>query len=391
MRSPDLAPDRLEQLLRGAVPEGEDEARLQGLVRELRVDTPPAPDHLQERVRALRGPAPRRSRLRRPRLALVLVPALLVGLLSAAVLFGSGRTDSDESAEPHSNLLRAGPTATEENLRGRNVTEGYQANALGANRSTLADADSALRRASRGERAQEIDMSIELRLSDADGLSDAATEAMRVARELGGFVVSSNVGSRGAEGEAELALRIPVGNLEDAVFQLSRLGTITGQRVAMDDLQIGVDNRSRRIERLRRDIRIAELRLASGTLDEQERLRVEIRLERLRDSLAELRRERRRLLREAATAELSLTLHTRAAATAAEKEESGLEGAVGKGVDFLTAAGAVALFLAIVLSPLLLLGLLVWLALRGRSRRVEARLLAQPGPAAPSPQAGERR
>jgi hypothetical protein len=383
MRSPDLAPDRLEQLLRGAVPEGEDEARLQALVRQLRVDTPPAPDPLRERVRALRGPAPRRSRLRRPRLALVLVPALLVGLLGAAVLLGGGRTSSDAPGSGASRLAERGVP--------REITSN-SGNALPpASAASQAAPDSALGPVTREGRAQDVKMSIELRLGDADRLSDAATEAMRVTRALGGFVVSSNVGSRGAEGEAELALRIPVGNLEDAVFQLSRLGTITGQRVAMDDLQTGVDNRSRRIERLRRDIRIAELRLASGTLDEEESLRVEIRLERLRDSVAELRRERRRLLREAATAELSLTLHTRAAATAAEKEESGLEGAVGKGVDFLTAAGAVALFFAIVLSPLLLLGLLVWLALRGRSRRVEARLLAQPGPAAPSPQAGERR
>lgn len=44
----------------------------------------------------------------------------------------------------------------------------------------------------------------------------------------------------------------------------------------------------------------------------------------------------------------------------------------------------IALFLAIVLSPLVLVAVLVWLALRARSRRVEARLLDRPNPASPA-------
>jgi hypothetical protein len=46
--------------------------------------------------------------------------------------------------------------------------------------------------------------------------------------------------------------------------------------------------------------------------------------------------------------------------------------------------GVVALFLAIVLGPVVLLVVLLWLALRSRSRRIETRLLDRPEPAGPS-------
>ena len=381
MRSPEpITPDRLEELLRGAVPEAEREARFQGLVRELRGDAQPAPAALRARVRTLSGPAPGRPpALRRRRLALVLVPAILAGAVAGAVLFESGRT-SEGSAEGAASLPRAVPPRVEE-TRGASALSGQLSSRSGAKERLSALGDG---------RARDVEMSIELRLRDADGLSDAANAAMRVTRELGGYVASSSLGTRGAEGEAELALRVPVGKLEDAVFRLSQLGTITEQLVGMEDLQGELDSHSRRIEGLRRDIGIAELRLVSGTLDAEERLRLEIRLERLRDSLDRLQSDRRRIRREAATAELTLTLHTREA-PAAREDESGIGAAARDGLDFLAGAGSVALFAGIALSPLLLLAALVWLILRSRSRRLEAQLLAQPRPSAPHAQAPEPR
>jgi len=61
-----------------------------------------------------------------------------------------------------------------------------------------------------------------------------------------------------------------------------------------------------------------------------------------------------------------------------EKSESGIAGAVDQAADFLRGAGAVAVFLALVLSPLIVLAILAWPALRARSRRIEARLLDEP-------------
>ena len=226
---------------------------------------------------------------------------------------------------------------------------------------------------------------MEVRLPGADELSEAAVEAMAITRQLGGWVAASDIDTKGNEGTAALALRVPVGRVEDAVFRLGALGTVTGQRVETVDLQTGIDRRDNRIERINRAIRAQELRLESGTLAPEQELDARLRIERLRNEAADLRRANLADRREAATSELALTLHTRAAAAAQEKDESGAAGAAGDALRFLEAAGVVALFLAIVLSPIVLLVVLLWLALRSRSRRVEARLLDAPGPAAPPP------
>jgi chromate transport protein ChrA len=55
---------------------------------------------------------------------------------------------------------------------------------------------------------------------------------------------------------------------------------------------------------------------------------------------------------------------------------------MGVGDVWTRGAGAVAVFAAIVLSPLILLALLAWIALRARNRRIEARLLEEPQPGA---------
>ena len=182
-----------------------------------------------------------------------------------------------------------------------------------------------------------------------------------------------------------MALRVPVGRVEDAVVRLGALGTVTGQRVETVDLRR--ESTAATTASSGSTVRSGsqELRLESGTLTPEQELDARLRIERLRNEAADLRRANLADRREAATSELALTLHTRAAAAAQEEDESGAAGAAGDALRFLEAAGVVALFLAIVLSPIVLLVVLLWLALRTRSRRVEARLLDAPGPAAPPP------
>ena len=93
MPSPDLiAPDRLEELLGGALPEAQREARLQGLVREMRAGAPAAPAPLRARVRALEEqPVRRRRALPRRRTALARAVVIAAG---AAV--GAGRAHREE-------------------------------------------------------------------------------------------------------------------------------------------------------------------------------------------------------------------------------------------------------------------------------------------------------
>ena len=403
MPSPDLiAPDRVEELLGGAVPEGEQEALVQGLVRELRLGGAPAPAPLRARVTALGDETPRRrAPTLRPRLAfavaLVLVP---LALLAAGLAVRGAPSGGDDSASdvpaaeldggveapasggdsPDSGAVEGMPTNPEV------VEESapYARTLAPKSRNQLSGGGESLD----PSRATDVDLLVELRLGDADELAGAAGEAMAITRSLGGWVAGSDVDSQGREGEAELQLRVPVGRVEDAVVQLSELGTVTGQRMETVDLQAGIDRRDRRIVELERAIRLGELRLESEALDPEERLRIEIRLERQRAARADLLRANTRDRREAATSELTLLLHTREAPVAAGEDEGEAAGAARDALRLLAGIGIVALFLAIVLTPLLLLAVLVWLALRSRSRRIETRLLDRPEPAGPrSPRA----
>jgi hypothetical protein len=379
MPSPDLiAPDRVEELLGGAVPEGEHEARVQGLVRELRVGGTPAPASLRARVIALEDETPRRrAPLPRRRLALALALVLVaVAVVGAGLaLRGDGEPDAADSPEAAELTGRdGGKPAAEAPSGGERTAVGTQPQS-GPEPAGGKGLDSG--------RATDVDLLVELRLRDADELAGAAGEAMAITRGLGGWVAGSDVDSSGREGEAELQLRVPVGRVEDAVVRLSELGTVTSQRMETVDLQAGIDARDRRVDELDRAIRVAELRLASGTLEPDERLRIQIRLEQQRAARADLLRANTRDRREAATSELTLLLHTREAPAAGERDEGEAAGAARDALRLLGDIGVVAIFLAIVLSPVLLLALLVWLALRSRSRLIETRLLDHPEPAGP--------
>lgn len=382
MPSPDpVAPERLEALLGGAVPEGRDEARLQGLARELRVGGASAPPRLHERVARLgetpprRRPAPSRRRL----LALALVSGLL-GVAGAGLALAVQGGDT-EAAEIDAGVTETAPAA--ETSVGREAREGAFRARPPSPEGQVAER-TVLDRDAVGGRAIDVDLFVELRLRDADELSAAAGEAVAAAREVGGWVAGTDVDTHGREGEARLELRVPVARVEDVVVRLGELGTVTGQRMETVDLQAAIDRRQRRIERLERAIRIAGLRLGSATLTPEERLRLELRLERHRAERADLRRANAGDRRDAAVAELTVLLHTREAPAAADEDEGGAAGAAGDALRFLAGAAAVAVFALIVAAPPALLALVIWLALRSRSRRIETRLLdRRPEPAGP--------
>jgi Domain of unknown function (DUF4349) len=395
MPSPDLiAPDRLEELLGGALPEGEREARLQGLVRELRAEAPPAPPTLLERVREIGERPPRRRRINLlPRRQVLALAALVIclgafaGLLSQVEAGGNDDDSADSAAgEP---FVEADETAPTEDGAASEELSGDDAQPLSR------DAAKAHRRANLGgiydsqvssippNRATDVKLWMEVRLADAEELSDAANESMTITRELGGWVAGSEIDTQGNEGRAELALRVPVSRVEDAIVRLGELGTVTGQQVATVDLQAAIDRREARIENVERAIRTLELRLETEDLTPAQEIEIKVDLADRRNELAGLRRENRSDRREAATSELSLVLHTREAPAAKEDDEGGVAGAADDAWRFLADAGAIALFLVIVLSPVVLIAVLIWLALRSRTRRIETRILERQAPAAP--------
>ncbi len=195
-------------------------------------------------------------------------------------------------------------------------------------------------------------MTMAIRVPDADALSDATNAALALTTELGGHVAASNVDTDGSSGEAQLRLSIPVGKVEDAVVRLSALGTITHQNVQTVDLQGRLDSRAKQVERIQRAIVADELRLASGTLTAEEKLLTELRLAGNRADLREVRRVRALLAKQAANAELALTLRTGSEPAGSDDDQGGVAGAVDDGFAFLAAAGTVALLVFIAASPL---------------------------------------
>ena len=403
MPAPDLiAPDRLEELLGGALPEGEREARLQGLVRELRVEAPPAPPTLLERVREIGEQPPRRRRINLlPRRQVLALAALVIclgafaGLLST-VEVGGNDDDSAHSlgaAQKAAAVTEAAPTADVDQgsadlappvaLDGAEEEQGFGADATKAphvfSRAALSDMQPRFP----SNRATDVKLWMEVRLTDAEELSGAANDSMTITRELGGWVAGSEIDTQGNEGRAELALRVPVARVEDAIVRLGELGTVTGQQVETIDLQAAIDRRDVRIENLERAIRAIELRLETEDLTDAQEINLKLDLADRRNQLSDLRRGNRSDRREAATSELTLVLHTKEAPAAGKDDEEGAAGAADDALRFLGDAAAIALFLVIVLSPVVLLAVLLWIALRSRTRRIETRILERQTPSAP--------
>jgi ribosomal protein L29 len=307
-------------------------------------------------VRTLREPERRRSLGWRP--VLVVIPVALA--FAGAIILGGDRNSQEDAA---------GSRTVSSALEAQPAPQAKDADAFaGPLAPTLSET----------ARAQEWDVSLELAVRDNHSLSDASAEAIRTTRALGGFVVSSNVATQGAGGRADLVLRIPQRRVQDAIAQFSELGTITGQQVTVQDRQADLDRLAKRIDSLRIQLAQVRAQLAQGGLSEVDRLRLELRRQRLQGELNQQTRQRAGIANEVALAEFSLTLQTKRAAAVAG--DSRIDGAVGDALEVLSVAAAVGLFLLIVLAPLAVIAVLLLLGRRSLRRREEERLLDQPRP-----------
>src|SRR6266545_3754363 len=99
--------------------------------------------------------------------------------------------------------------------------------------------------------------------------------------ELAGYVVSSSIGTHGSGGEARLTVRVPARRVQDAITRFGDLGTITAQNVDVQDRQSQLDAFARRIDSLRVQLAELNLKLAHPGLSTPERLRFELRRQRL--------------------------------------------------------------------------------------------------------------
>ena len=208
-------------------------------------------------------------------------------------------------------------------------------------------------------------------------LSAKTNEASQIAGSFGGYAKSVRYESthQGA-GEAVLELRVPVQNAQAALAKLGSLGTLLSQQVSTQDLQAKLTHQTTGIGSLRRAIAVFETALQSTTLPASQRATLQIRLNNARRALTRLRHARAGTLASGATADISLLLTTNNhAVVPAHHGSTRIGRLLGSAAHFLALEGIIVLYALIVLAPVLLIGGLVWWALRERRRR-EERLLA---------------
>lgn len=331
----------------------------ESILRELRALPLDAPVALRERVRALGEPVPRWSIPTLPwrRSLLVLAPVCALGLVIAAVVHGL----ANSGANRQQLAVVHGESGAGARLVPGTVTPAWD--------SALVPPNPA--------RRQDYEASMTLRVRDVDALTDRTNEAMRVARSFGGYVASVRQSTAaGKPGQADLVLRIPVERVEAALVQLSGLGTVLDRQLSIVDLEQALRQLQARIVSLKVFIARATEQL-KGDLPADVRLRLQLQLQEARANLARATRAHKATLNEAAFSRVSLTLTTQQAGLTPVKPGQGrFERAARDAGSFLADAGAVVLFLLIILSPVLVLigaSALLWRAYR---RREERRLLA---------------
>ena len=213
-------------------------------------------------------------------------------------------------------------------------------------------------------RVQRYGAYLALRVADPDAVSAGVKRALRITRSLGGYAGSVHATTTGTAGSADLTLRIPRANVQQAIPRLSALGTITAEQVDVQDLQTGLNTTDRKIARLQRQV--AALR-AQPPSDANT-----IRIAALVRQIQGLQRAEAATIRTARYATIRVHLGT-AVPKPAPAHHGPLHGLrvvfrwIGIGAVYVLALGA----------PLLLVGWLVWIAARTIRRRREDALLSR--------------
>lgn len=341
-------------------------SRSESILRDLRALPLDAPPTLRARVRALGEPQPGWTLTQVPwrRALLVLAPACVLALVSAAVVHGVL-----SSGSPAQRTLGAARPVPPIGAPKGAVRSPLALPSTGAAGDLLAPPTAG--------RRQDYEASMTLRVRDLDALTDRTNEAMQVVRSTGGYVASVQQStSTGQPGEAYLVLRVPVGHVEATMVRLSELGTVLARHVSIVDLEQALRQQRARIVRLKVYIARATEQL-KGDLPADVRLRLQLQLQQAREELARATRANGATLDEAAFSHVSLTLTTQRPVAPTHKGGTGRFGrAAHSAGSFLAAAGAVGLFLLIVLSPMIVLVVACVLGLRAYRRREERRLLA---------------
>jgi septal ring factor EnvC (AmiA/AmiB activator) len=198
---------------------------------------------------------------------------------------------------------------------------------------------------------------------------------MRITRALGGYVVSARFNAA-KQGTSALVFKIPIDRVQQAIAKFSSLGTIAAQNIRITDLQAQFNQLVKRIGALRVAIAKVDDQLASTSLSNEDRVKLEQRRARLAVRLEALRTSEARTAHTASLATVSLGLTTKEAAAVVKPEHRGPLGrALHDAGHILAKEVAWALYALIVLAPIALIALAAFLVLRGARRLSDRRLL----------------
>ena len=395
MSSP-IAPDRIEALMRGEGGTDAGERRIAALLDELALGAVSAPDALRERVLvhsaspvqakrrrvALRLPGTRRSRLAGALAALTAVAAV------AYVV--QGRIPITADRRSLVSFASTGQTPTPVRQKTSPAVYGVQtagqiASDRLAARGALEQTDAAVQ-AGAGSlaplpqvgRAQDYQASMRVAVGDGAALSRRTAEVIRATRAFGGAVASTDFQlPASGSGHAYIDLRVPVARAQDALARFSGLGRITGQHIAIEDLQPSVDRQSNRVRALRRKVALAEAKLLDPALSATDRAQLEATLADARVGLDSVLRGLRVTQTRAAFARFSLELVTGGAPAAVKQQDGAFTRTANRALAVLGTVGRAVLYLAIVAGPFLSVTLLGGLLYRRTRRRSDRRLLEE--------------
>ena len=225
-------------------------------------------------------------------------------------------------------------------------------------------------------RAQRYSAQLTLSVKNVDALSSATQQALRITRDLGGYLVTASYATSDT-GTSSLTLKVPTANVQDAIVRLSGLGKIVSQQVQIDDLQGQVDELTKRETALREQIARLSARLASSELDAETRATLEARRDAARSELAQVRVARAQVNAEARYATIQLGLQTRQSSVV-PAVPSRFDRGVDRAVEILALEAMVVLYTLVLVGPLALILVLAWLVRRGLRRRQDEQLLSTP-------------
>ena len=346
------------------------------VTNELRLAKPRASEQLRERVMAL-GERPVReprfsfslpSRYTLRRVALVAVPAVVVVGIGGALIHGIANSGTQQEEAVRSDIGRSAGTTPF-----FDAATPQPGALLGAQTREKAPSLSAL--PPNTNRLQHYQAAMTVRVDGLEELSPSTQKAMRIARSLGGYVVSAKFNAA-KQGNSGLVFRIPIAHVQQAIAKFSALGTIAAQNIRITDLQAQFNNVVKRIGALRVAIAKVDDKFADTSLSNEDRVRLEQQRARLTAALASLQTSKARTSKRAALATVSLGLTTRAAAAAKKPEHLGPLGrALHDAGNILQKEASWALYALIVLGPLVLIGVLGYVLIRGSRRLADRRLL----------------